>query len=114
MFLRAVSRIDQLQINLALEKAYFMLRKGMGEGRGPGRFRISTDLEKLIRLAEEGKTVRQIAQEVGMTAATVSRRLAPVRARYAGRFKKGPRGKVLNGTFSEKAERNISGRANAN
>lgn len=105
IFLRAVTQIDELQKNLALEKAYFMLRKGMGDGRGPGRYRISTDLEKLIRLAEEGKTVRQIAKEVGMTSTTVSRRLSPVRARYAGRFKKSPREKVSDGTLTAKGEK---------
>jgi putative DNA-invertase from lambdoid prophage Rac len=79
LMLNLLAAFAEFERELIVERTRAGLQRARREGRVGGRPRLVVSHGKIVRMAEDGATVREIGEELGVSAASVSRIL---RARH--------------------------------
>ena len=69
-----IGAVAEYERELIRERTNAGLARAKAQGKTLGRPRVSVDSERVIELLEDGKSVREVAQELGVSVGTVSRR----------------------------------------
>jgi DNA invertase Pin-like site-specific DNA recombinase len=76
MVFTVLGAVAELERSLIVERVRAGLRNARAKGKSPGRPRMGVDAAKIGRLREQGRSIREIADELGYSRSLVHKTLA--------------------------------------
>lgn len=81
MIFTVLGAVAELERSLIVERVRAGLRNARAKGRILGRPRVTVDAARIVRLREQGRTIREIADELGYSRSLVHKSLANAESR---------------------------------